>query len=163
MALVPEDRKGAGLVLSLSVGDNLALASLPSAIVDDAKIEADAQARVRELRIKTAGLDVEVATLSGGNQQKVVLGKWLATAPKVLLLDEPTRGVDVGARAEIYRLIEELAAQGCAVVIASSDLAEVVRLADRVLVLRDGRLAGELARADASGPSILQLACGASA
>jgi ABC-type sugar transport system ATPase subunit len=160
LALVPEDRKGAGLVLSLSVGENLALAARPDALVDAAAVEAAAQARVRELRIKTAGLVVEVGTLSGGNQQKVVLGKWLETAPRVLLLDEPTRGVDVGAKAEIYRLIEELATRGCAVLIASSDLPEVVRLADRVLVLRDGRLAGELARADASGAAILQLACG---
>ena len=93
------------------------------------------------------GLGAEVATLSGGNQQKVVIGKWLELAPRVLLLDEPTRGVDVGAKAEIYALIEELTAQGHAVVLASSDLPEVVRLADRVLVLREGKLAGELAGA----------------
>ena len=92
------------------------------------------------------GLGAEVATLSGGNQQKVVIGKWLELAPRVLLLDEPTRGVDVGAKAEIYALIEELTARGHAVVLASSDLPEVVRLADRVLVLREGKLAGTLAR-----------------
>jgi ribose transport system ATP-binding protein len=156
LALVPEDRKGAGLVLSLTVGENLALGSP----LGGARAEAAAHARVRDLRVKTAGLDVEVATLSGGNQQKIVLGRCLERAPRVLLLDEPTRGVDVGAKAEIYRLVEDLAANGCAVLLASSDLPEIVRLADRVLVLREGRLAGELPRGVASGPTIMQLAVG---
>jgi ribose transport system ATP-binding protein len=106
------------------------------------------------------GLDAEVVTLSGGNQQKVVLGKWLLTRPRVLLLDEPTRGVDVGAKAEIYKLVRALADDGHAVLMASSDLPEIVRLADRVLVLREGRLAGELTRAEASEHAILQLAVG---
>jgi ribose transport system ATP-binding protein len=157
LALVPEDRKGAGLVLPMSVGDNLALAS-PTA--DRLRAEQAAAARARALRIKTPGLAVEVATLSGGNQQKVVIGKWLETAPRVLLLDEPTRGVDVGAKAEIYRLIEELTARGHAVLLASSDLPEVVRLADRVLVLREGRLAGSLDRGAATPAAILYLAVG---
>ena len=106
------------------------------------------------------GLGAEVATLSGGNQQKVVIGKWLELAPRVLLLDEPTRGVDVGAKAEIYALIEELTARGHAVVLASSDLPEVVRLADRVLVLREGKLAGELAGDAITQLAIMQLAVG---
>jgi ABC-type sugar transport system ATPase subunit len=153
LALVPEDRKGAGLVLGASVSDNLALASHAGVLADSAALEHAATARARELAIKAPHLDAETSTLSGGNQQKIVIGKWLARAPRVLLLDEPTRGVDVGAKAEIYALIDQLVAGGHAVVLASSDLPEVVRLADRVLVLRDGRLAGELA-----GDAITQLA-----
>ncbi len=162
LALVPEDRKGAGLVLGLTVTDNLGLAALGRharwGVVDGARVEAAAAAQVQELRIKVPGLGAEVATLSGGNQQKVVIGRWLEMAPRVLLLDEPTRGVDVGAKAEIYRLIRDLAGRGHAVVIASSDLPEIVHLADRVLVLRDGRLAGELARGAATGLAIMRLA-----
>ncbi|MCA9673788.1 MAG: sugar ABC transporter ATP-binding protein, partial [Myxococcales bacterium] len=162
LALVPEDRKGTGLVLGMSVADNLELAALDArsrwGVMDEAGAEHAAAAQARALRIKAPGLGAEVATLSGGNQQKVVLGKWLERSPRVLLLDEPTRGVDVGAKAEIYRLVEELVGRGHAVVLASSDLPEVVRLANRVLVLRDGRLAGTL-EGDAIGAhAILKLA-----
>jgi len=163
-AYVPEDRKAMGLVLGLSVADNLALSALDRfsklGIIDGAKAEHSALGRLRELSIKAPGLGVEVATLSGGNQQKVVIGKWLELAPRVLLLDEPTRGVDVGAKAEIYALVEELTARGHAVVLASSDLPEVVRLADRVIVLREGVRAGELCGADITPLSIMQLAVG---
>jgi ABC-type sugar transport system ATPase subunit len=163
-AYVPEDRKALGLVLGLSVADNLALSALGRlsrlGIVDGARAEQAALSRLRDLSIKVPGLGAEVATLSGGNQQKVVIGKWLELAPRVLLLDEPTRGVDVGAKAEIYALIEELTARGHAVVLASSDLPEVVRLADRVLVLREGRLAGTLAGKAISQLAIMQLAVG---
>jgi ABC-type sugar transport system ATPase subunit len=161
IALVPEDRKGQGLVLGMTVAENLALTARTGWLVDGARVEHAAAARVKELRIKTPDLAAEVATLSGGNQQKVVIGKWLALAPRVLLLDEPTRGVDVGAKAEIYKLIEDLTGRGHAVVIASSDLPEIVRLADRVVVLRDGRKAGELARGEISGLAIMRLALGA--
>jgi ABC-type sugar transport system ATPase subunit len=163
LALVPEDRKGAGLVLDLSVADNLALAAVGGGLIDPVAAEHAAQARVDQLRIKAPGVGAEVLTLSGGNQQKVVIGRWLDRRPRVLLLDEPTRGVDVGAKAEIYRLIEELTALGCAVVLASSDLPEVIRLADRVLVLRDGRLAGALDRGELTQAAILRLACGGDA
>ena len=163
IAYVPEDRKAQGLVLDLSVADNLALSSLGRlsrhGIVDGARLEQSALARLRDLSIKASGLDAEVATLSGGNQQKIVIGKWLELAPRVLLLDEPTRGVDVGAKAEIYALIEELTAKGHAVVIASSDLPEVLRLADRVIVLREGERAGELDRGTTQ-LAIMQLAVG---
>jgi len=162
LAFVPEDRKAQGLVLGLSVAANLALSSLGRmsrlGIVDGPRIEQTALSRLRDLSIKVPGIGAEVATLSGGNQQKVVIGKWLELAPRVLLLDEPTRGVDVGAKAEIYALIEELTAKGHAVVLASSDLPEVVRLADRVLVLREGVLAGELARDEVTQLAIMQLA-----
>jgi ABC-type sugar transport system ATPase subunit len=169
IAYVPEDRKAMGLVLGLSVADNLALSALGRmsrmGIVDGAKVEHTALARLREMSIKAPSIGAEVATLSGGNQQKIVIGKWLELAPRVLLLDEPTRGVDVGAKAEIYALIEDLTSRGHAVVLASSDLPEVVRLADRVIVLRapkGGQLsrAGELA-GDAITPlAIMQLALG---
>jgi ribose transport system ATP-binding protein len=129
-------------------------------VVDGAQVERTALSRLRDLSIKVPGLGAEVATLSGGNQQKVVIGKWLELAPRVLLLDEPTRGVDVGAKAEIYALIEELTARGHAVVLASSDLPEVVRLSDRVLVLREGKLAGELAGDAITQLAIMQLAVG---
>ena len=164
VAFVPEDRKAAGLVLSLGVADNLVMASLGRlsrlGVVDRVRAERAALDRVRELLIKLPGLDAEVATLSGGNQQKVVIGKWLERAPRLLLLDEPTRGVDVGAKAEIYQLIEQLSARGHAVVLASSDLPEVVRLADRVLVLREGRLSGTLADAEITQRAIMDLAVG---
>jgi ABC-type sugar transport system ATPase subunit len=164
LAFVPEDRKAQGLVLGLSVQDNLALSSLGRmsrlGVVDDPQVERTALSRLRDLSIKVPGLGAEVATLSGGNQQKVVIGKWLELAPRVLLLDEPTRGVDVGAKVEIYALIEDLTARGHAVVLASSDLPEVVRLADRVLVLREGKLAGELVGDDVTQLAIMQLAVG---
>ncbi|RMH36583.1 MAG: sugar ABC transporter ATP-binding protein [Deltaproteobacteria bacterium] len=159
LALVPEDRKGAGLVLDLSVADNLALPRLP-AFVDDAAVDRDARALAADLGVKTPSVGAPVRHLSGGNQQKVALGKWLPSQPRVLLLDEPTRGVDVGAKAELYRLIRELTARGQAVVIASSDLPEIVRLADRVLVLRDGRVAGELIAPAIDQQAILSLAVG---
>ncbi len=166
MAYVPEDRKGSGLVLDLSVQDNLAMSAIATrklsrfGLVDAARAEQAALARFRDLHIKAPGLGSEVATLSGGNQQKVVIGKWLELAPRVLLLDEPTRGVDVGAKAEIYRLIEELVARGHAVLLASSDPPEIVRLADRVLVLREGRLAGTLEGDDVTPLAMMQLAMG---
>ncbi len=164
IAYVPEDRKAMGLVLGLSVADNLALSALGAlsrfGIVDAPRAEQSALARVREMSIKVPSLGAEVATLSGGNQQKIVIGKWLEIAPRVLLLDEPTRGVDVGAKAEIYALIEQLTAKGHAVVIASSDLPEVVRLADRVLVLREGRHAGTLEGDAITALAIMQLAVG---
>ena len=139
-ALVPEDRKGRGLVLDLTVAENLAL---PLGLADGDQAETIARARIDELRIRGRA-DSPVATLSGGNQQKVVLGKWLHRPPRLLLLDEPTRGVDVGAREEIYALIAGLCRRGVAVLMASSDLPEVQRLADRIVVLQKGRVVTEL-------------------
>ncbi|MCU1280761.1 MAG: ribose transport system, ATP-binding protein RbsA, partial [bacterium] len=139
-ALVPEDRKGRGLVLDLTVAENLAL---PLALADGDAAETIARARIGELRIRGRA-DSPASTLSGGNQQKVVLGKWLHRPPRLLLLDEPTRGVDVGAREEIYALVAALCARGVAVLMASSDLPEVQRLADRIVVLRKGRVVTEL-------------------
>jgi ABC-type sugar transport system ATPase subunit len=153
IAFVPEDRKGAGLVLEMTVAQNLALPSLASARIMGARariglVDPVAENRLAERRIQALRVRGEAsspaATLSGGNQQKVVLGKWLETPPKLLLLDEPTRGVDVGAREEIYGIVNQLAESGVAILFASSDLSEILRLAHRVVVLRGGRIVGEL-------------------
>jgi D-xylose transport system ATP-binding protein len=166
VAFVPEDRKGAGLVLGMTVGQNLAIPSLASArvmgggarigLVDPVAENDLAARRIQGLRIRGDGSST-AATLSGGNQQKVVLGKWLENPPKVLLLDEPTRGVDVGAREEIYGILEGLAQNGVAVLFASSDLCEVLRLAHRIIVLRDGRIVGEMDSALATEEEIVQM------
>jgi ABC-type sugar transport system ATPase subunit len=160
IALVPEDRKGKGLVLAMTVAENLAL---PAKVCGDEHGEAVlAKKRIKELRIRGSAT-TETGALSGGNQQKVALGKWLESPPKLLLLDEPTRGVDVGAREEIYAILEELAANGAAVLFASSDLPEVLRLAHRVYVLRQGAVVGELPAAKASLEDLVLLSTGARA
>ena len=160
VALVPEDRKGKGVVLGMTVAENLAL---PTDASGDEEAEALLAARrIAELRIR-GDASALVSTLSGGNQQKVALGKWLESAPKVLLLDEPTRGVDVGAREEIYALLEELALRGTAILLASSDLPEVLRLAHRIVVLRQGRVVGELEGATATEERIVELSTAARA
>ena len=112
------------------------------------------------LQLKFHRLQDSVGTLSGGNQQKVVLGKWLATGPQVLIVDEPTRGIDVGTKAEVHRLLSELAGQGVAVLMISSELPEVLGMADRVLVMREGKLVAELSRAEADEESVIRLATG---
>ncbi len=162
IALVPEDRQHLGLVLPMSVGANLSMAVLPkmtrAGLLASGKEEALAGEMIRDLRVKTANARVPAETLSGGNQQKLVIGKWLATRPRVLMLDEPTRGVDVGAKAEIYKLIREMANGGMAVIVISSDLPEVLLLSDRIVVMRQGRVAGELSRQDATQEKVLALA-----
>ena len=162
MALVSEDRKRLGLVLEDTVSRNISLASLGGltkfGVVDDdgeMKIAAD---YVRDLRIKTPGIATQVKNLSGGNQQKVVLAKWMLTKPKVLFLDEPTRGIDVGARAEIYKIVGEMARSGVAVVMVSSELPEVLGLSDRVLVMCGGRVTGEFSRDEATQERIMAAA-----
>ncbi len=162
VALVPEDRQHLGLVLPLSVRDNLVLAvlsSLTSWGLRSGKREgALAGELMQAMAVKAAHDGVAARTLSGGNQQKLVIGKWLAAKPRVLILDEPTRGIDVGARAEIYRLIRRLAREGMATLVISSDLPEVLTLSHRVLVMRQGRISGELARAEATQERVLALA-----
>jgi ABC-type sugar transport system ATPase subunit len=118
----------------------------------------DAQALVDAWRIKAAGVEVPPDALSGGNQQKVVVAKWLATSPKVLLLDEPTKGVDVGAKFEIHEIVRREASRGCACLVASSDLPEVLALADRIIVMREGRIQGQLAGPGATEEAVMQLA-----
>jgi ribose transport system ATP-binding protein len=163
VGLVPEDRRALGLVLTATVGDNVGLRTPRGArtwgFLRRRIVRAAAEAAIRVLRIKTRGVDAPVRTLSGGNQQKVVLGRWLADT-RVLLLDEPTRGVDVSAKAEIHRHLRALAAGGMALVVASSEIPELLALSDRILVLRQGRLAGELPRAGATAVDILRLATG---
>jgi ribose transport system ATP-binding protein len=148
IALLSEDRKAEGIIPDLSVRDNIALAVLPrlsrSGIVSDARIDSLVETFMRRLQIKAAGPDQKVRELSGGNQQKVLLARWLATEPKVFLLDEPTRGIDVGAKREVQGLIDELAEQGLAVVLVSSEMDELVEGSDRVVVLHDGRVSAEL-------------------
>lgn len=162
VALVPEDRQHQGLVLPLSVGDNLLLAEVGGMTRGGLRAfghERDTVSRLMQnLNVKAAGPDVAANTLSGGNQQKLALGKWMAASPKVLLLDEPTRGVDVGAKAEVYRLIRSLARDGMATLVISSDLPEILALSDRILVMREGEIAGELARHEATEETILALA-----
>jgi ribose transport system ATP-binding protein len=162
--LVPEDRRLHGLILDESVRFNLSLPNLDllSALgfVSRARERALAERLSGRLRVRSAGMGQEAGQLSGGNQQKVVLGKWLARQPRLLILDEPTRGVDVGARGEIYGLIDELAASGVGVWMISSDMEEVLGMSDRVLVLHEGRLAGELSRAELSEEAVMRLATG---
>ncbi|MGH7564000.1 MAG: ATP-binding cassette domain-containing protein, partial [Gemmatimonadota bacterium] len=150
IGLVTEDRKREGLVLDLSVKQNIALPMLRALSrygVVDARRERELASRyVRDLRIKTPSLEQVTLNLSGGNQQKVVLAKWLACQVDILILDEPTRGIDVGAKQEIYLLMNRLAAQGVGIVLISSELPEIVGLSDRVLVMRGGRIAGTFSR-----------------
>lgn len=167
LALVSEDRKSSGLHLESSVTENITIASLPCAPAApriDPRWEAQqAQRQVQSLAIKTASLGIRVASLSGGNQQKIAIAKWLVDPPKVLLLDEPTRGVDVGARHEIYLVLRRLADAGMAILIVSSDLEEVIAIADRVLVMHEHAIRGELNGAAINEPQIMNLAVGGEA
>ena len=162
LALAPEDRKADGLVMQQSVAENVSLACLAKVerfgVVSPARERRLAQKYVDRLRVKTPSLGQAVRNLSGGNQQKVVLAKWLATEPRVLLLDEPTRGVDVGAKQEIHALIRELAADGLAVVMASSEMPEILAVADRIVVLAEGRITAEFARGAATEELLLRAA-----
>jgi ribose transport system ATP-binding protein len=166
LALVPEDRRLHGLVLEASVQHNICLPNLDRLNV--LRLVAGGRERVmandlcQRLNVRTPSLAQPVGLLSGGNQQKVVLSKWLARRPRVLLFDEPTRGIDVGAKSEIYALMDQLADQGVAILMISSDLEEILGMSDRVLVLHEGRLAGELPRAAMTEESIMHLATGGS-
>jgi ribose transport system ATP-binding protein len=166
IGMVPEDRKQQGLILEMAVRKNLSLAalraqSLAAIFLNHAYERQLSLEMVRRLEIKTSSDQQLVHLLSGGNQQKVVLGKWLALKPRLLLLDEPTRGVDIGAKQEIYRIMEELAESGVAILFVSSEMAEIIGMSDRALVMHEGRLTGELQGADINEESIMQLATGA--
>ncbi|MEU7159408.1 sugar ABC transporter ATP-binding protein [Streptomyces chrestomyceticus] len=162
LGLVPEDRKGQGLVLDASLQDNLTLARLDRdtrAGLVDRRGQRRAAAEVADrLKVRMSGLGQHARTLSGGNQQKVVIGKWLLAGTRLLILDEPTRGIDVGAKVEIYQLVNELTAAGRAVLMISSDLPEVLGMSDRVLVMAQGRLAGELSGDEATQDAVMELA-----
>ena len=163
VVLAPEDRRQSGLLLQKGVRWNLSLASLRQKLNRHGfvrrGVESDlCQRAIEQLKIRTTSREMPVRTLSGGNQQKVVLGKWLATQPRVLLLDEPTRGIDVGSKSEIYGLMHDLAGQGVAILFASSEMEEILGLSDRVLVMHQGQITGEVLRDQLSEESIMHLA-----
>ena len=165
LALVPEDRKDDGLFLQETIADNLVIADLArqawGGVFRDRNRERRlAGSLVRRLGVRPARLDITAGGLSGGNQQKVAVGRWVACEPRILLLDEPTRGVDVGAKAEVHALLDRLARSGAAIVMASSEMEELLAVADRVAVMHDGRIAGELTRREANEAAIMALATG---
>ena len=164
IALVPEDRKKQGLILGNSVAFNMTLASLHfymnGIAISEKKREAVIDEYTRKLRLKAASPEIEAGSLSGGNQQKVVLGKWLATKPDVLILDEPTRGVDVNAKYEIYTTINELAKQGIAIIMVSSELPEIINMCDNVCVVRAGQRVGKLTKDELTQEEIMKYAAG---
>lgn len=165
VGLLTEDRKGQGLVLGMSVRENTTLANLSSLVklffVDRRRERSVTEQYVKELQIKTPSIEQLVQNLSGGNQQKVVLAKWLFTESKFLIFDEPTRGIDVGAKVEIYKLMNELVRRGVSILMISSELPEVLGMCDRILVMHEGRLAGTLPRGEATQERVMQLATGA--
>ena len=162
--LIPEDRKRSGLLLDVSIAENISLPDLASysrARLVATRSEADnAEKQKRKLGIRAPSVATEVASLSGGNQQKVVLAKWLSMAPRVLIFDEPTRGIDVGAKNEIYEMLRVLADSGVAILMISSDMEEVIGVSDRIAVMHEGRISGFLDRKDFSEHNVLQLAVG---
>ncbi len=164
IAFVPEDRRKQGLVMDLSVARNATLTLRHSlarfGIISGAREHHEAAIWTTRLQVK-GGLDAEVSTLSGGNQQKVVLAKWLATEPKLLIVDEPTRGIDIGTKAEVHRLLSDLAGRGIAIIMISSELPEVLGMADRVIVVREGAITAQLDRAEATPESVMRAATAA--
>ena len=163
MALLPENRKTDGIVATMGVNDNICLSTMDDnanllGLISSAKVKEKAESFRDKLNIKVDSLIMMVKRLSGGNQQKVVLGKCLATNCKVIILDEPTRGIDVGAKREIYKIIRDLVKEGLAVIIVSSELPEIIGLADRAIVLREGRLVGELSESEITKENLMNLA-----
>lgn len=164
MAWLTEDRKGSGLILKFSVKSNTAITLLDrlkkGMFIDTKKENSITDDYIGRLNIKTTGRNQKVVYLSGGNQQKVVLAKWLAREPKVLILDEPTRGIDVGAKVEIYKMINDLTAQGMAIILISSELPELMGMSDRVLVMYEGHITGEFSRDELSEEAIMRCGTG---
>lgn len=162
IGFLTEDRKDEGLILDFSIKDNILLPSInefsKKVILENKLIDEFVDILVERLTVKTAGIEEEAGSLSGGNQQKVVLAKWIGIGPQVLILDEPTRGVDVGAKREIYLLINELAARGVAIILVSSDLPEVLSISDRIIVVREGEISGEVMKEDATQEKVMYLA-----
>ncbi|MFL6175747.1 MAG: sugar ABC transporter ATP-binding protein [Ornithinibacter sp.] len=162
LAFIPEDRRQQGLVTEASVAHNIAgvirTRLAKAGLITQAAENAAARAWAARLEVKTAALDMLASTMSGGNQQKVVIAKWLATEPKLLIIDEPTRGIDVGTKAEVHRLLSELASQGLAVLMISSELPEVLGMADRVLVVCEGRLTADIPREEATPEAVMRAA-----
>jgi rhamnose transport system ATP-binding protein len=167
IAYVPEDRRRHGLIMEMPVAANLTLADLQAiathGLLDFTRERKLAWKLKEELAVKTVSIDIPVDRLSGGNQQKVVIGRWLATNPAVLILDEPTQGVDVGAKSEIHRIMGELAARGLAILMISSELPEILGMSDRIAVMRGGRIEGIVDRGEATQQRVLALALGTAA
>jgi ribose transport system ATP-binding protein len=163
--LVPEDRRGCGLVVDLNVRENISLPRLESyataKIINIKKETTAAVTACQSINIKTPSTEMRAANLSGGNQQKVVLARWLSFSPKVIIFDEPTRGIDVGAKAEIYDLIRKLADDGVSVIVISSEMEEVLGISDRIAVMHEGRITGVLDRSQFSEEAVMHLATGA--
>jgi inositol transport system ATP-binding protein len=163
MAFLTEDRKESGCLPVLDILENMQLAvlhecSTPMGFLNERRLRTACEAMSRKLRVKAPNLNERIKNLSGGNQQKVLIGRWLLTEPRILILDEPTRGIDVGAKAEIHRLVTELARQGVAIVMISSELPEVLGMSDRVMVMHEGRVTGLLGRQDATQVKVMELA-----
>ena len=160
-----EDRKKEGLILGMSVGSNMTLANLKkyengAKRINKVEEGKTIQEYIKKLSIKTPSADQLIKNLSGGNQQKVILAKWIMLAPKVLIIDEPTRGIDVGAKKEIYEVLNELKAMGKAIIMISSDMPEILGISDRILVMHEGKISGELYREEASQEAIMKYAVG---
>jgi ribose transport system ATP-binding protein len=162
IGLLPEERKRHGIFPEMSVRDNITIANLRNIAnffgrIDKSAVKRDVEEFIESLDIRTPSADVKIKSLSGGNQQKVIVARWLSTKPKVLLLDEPTRGIDIGAKAEIHRLIRELAQQGLAVIMVSSELIEIMEMSDRIMVMREGQFVGEFTAEEATEEGIISL------
>ena len=165
VVLAPEDRKKDGLCTKLSIRQNLALPNLDlvcnkMGVINSGKEDALCEKAVKDLQIKTPNVEIDSGNLSGGNQQKVVVGKWLARDSRVVIFDEPTRGIDVGAKAEIYKIIEELACKGKGIIIISSEMPELIGLSQRIIVLHEGEQTGELRGKEMTQENIMTLASG---
>jgi ribose transport system ATP-binding protein len=162
--LAPENRRTEGLVVEMTVRENITLPALADyarfGLIQSDRERQVAKEQVDSLKVKTPGIEAKVINLSGGNQQKVVLGKWLAMTPKVMILDEPTRGIDVGAKAEIYRLMRALADNGAVILMISSDMEEILNVSDRIAVMHEGEITGILDRSDCNEQNVMQLAVG---
>jgi ribose transport system ATP-binding protein len=162
--LVPEDRRGEGLIVGMTVRENITLPDLPRyarcGLIQRNREDRVSKEQVESLRVKTPSIEALIRNLSGGNQQKVVIGKWLAMNPKVLILDEPTRGIDVGAKSEIYKLMRTLAQNGAVILMISSDMEEVLNVSDRVAVMHEGKITGVLEREQCNEENVMQLATG---
>jgi ribose transport system ATP-binding protein len=161
IAFLTEDRKSEGLVLGMDIGKNISLTTLPQFdFLNPKKENTEAEAYVKSLNIKTPSIHALCQNLSGGNQQKVVLAKWLSTKPKILLMDEPTRGIDINAKNEIYKLIENLTSEGMSIIVASSEIPELLAISDRILVMADGKINGEFDAEEATEEKLLKAAIG---
>jgi ABC-type sugar transport system ATPase subunit len=162
IALVTEDRKRLGLFAAMNVGENISICTLKetgaAGFINRSREWQMAAGTAEKLAVKSAGLVAPITSLSGGNQQKCILGRWLQTQPRILLLDDPTRGVDVGAKAELYRLIDGLVRDGIGVIITSSELPELLTVSDRILVLSEGRLTASFLRSEATEHKIMEAA-----